>query len=104
MSDLMLYAVMLCLFVGGFAVGIIAYIGYASWRATRTDGWDDSNMLNSIRLNSATAIHPDWFVGLYRLTDAHKIVLIREFGQLPKEPLAFIGKDEFEGNFPEVRP
>ena len=44
---------------------MLALIGYGCYRAVNSDGWDDSNMLNWIRLFSHTVMHPADFAQMY---------------------------------------
>lgn len=89
-------------FIGGFVIGILALIGYGVWRALHSDGWDDSNILNWLRLFSLICIHPEEFAGLYRLGD-QEIEILEDEGYILIEPFDFIGKDEFAENFPNTR-
>ena len=89
-------------FVGGFAVGILAIIVLGAYRAVNSDGWDDSNILNWLRIFSLICIHPEEFAGLYRLTDG-EIDTLESEGFVPVEPFDFIRKDEFSENFPNTR-
>ena len=89
-------------FIGGITAGWLILIGYASYRAVNTDGWDDSNILNWLRMFSLLVIHPEVFVNLYRLTDEQIDTLLLA-GYDPLEPFDFLRKDEFSENFPKTR-
>lgn len=77
-------------FIGGFFAGILALIGYGCYRAVNSDGWDDSNMLNWIRLFSHIVMHPEDFAKM-RYADG-------------SNPFPYLSKDEFSENFPSSRP
>lgn len=91
------------LFLGGWTTGWFVLIGVGCYRAVTSDGWDDSNIMNWLRLFSFVCIHPGKFARLYRLTEADLKFLKLQTGKTPPEPFAFIRKDEFSGNFPETR-
>ncbi len=74
-------------FMFGFIMGIFVFIGYGAWRALRSDGWDDSNLLNWLRLLSHVFIHPEDFGKLYFVYDD---------GEAEKA-FPYLGLDEFEG-------
>ena len=82
--------------------GMVLLVGFGCWRAVRSDGWDDSNILNWLRLFSLVCIHPEEFAGLYRLSDEELDTLVEQ-GLTPVEPFKFIRGDEFADNFPETR-
>ena len=94
----------LLLFFGGFVTGILALIGYGCYRAVNSDGWDDSNMLNWIRLFSHIVMHPEDFTHMYYLDEAELFSLRQKFGYPPSQPFPYLGNDEFSENFPESRP
>ena len=83
------------LFVGGIVTGWLSLIGYGCIRAVNSNGWDDSNALNWIRLFSHTILHPEDF-GRMWYVDAHF--------EPRKRPFSYISKDEFSENFPDARP
>lgn len=89
-------------FIGGFSTGILAIVAIGAYRAVNSDGWDDSNILNWLRLFSLVCIHPEKFAGLYRLTD-FQLEMLEQNGEFPVEPFDFIRKDEFSENFPKTR-
>lgn len=82
--------------------GMVLLVSFGCWRAVRSDGWDDSNILNWIRLFSLLCVHPEKFAGLYRL-DEEELDLLVENGYDPLEPFDFIRGDEFADNFPKTR-
>lgn len=70
-------------FLFGVFVGLFLFIAYVAYRAMRSDGWDDSNLTNVIRLISHVAIHPE------------------DFGKMTYPdgtyPFWYVNQDEFEG-------
>ena len=84
-------------------VGVITLIGYGAYRATNSDGWDDSNINNWLRLLSHCFIHPEDFGQMYYLPDEQVDDLISG-GFDPIKPFDYINKDEFAENFPDSRP
>jgi len=92
-------------FIGGFVIGIIVFIGYGAYRATNSDGWDDSNINNWLRLLSHCYIHPEDFGQMYYLSDDVVETLFDEgFDPESSKPFNYINKDEFAENFPDSRP
>jgi hypothetical protein len=85
-----------------FIAGMVAIIAFGCFRAVRSDGWDDSNILNWLRLCSMVYIHPEEFTELYSLSEA-EIDVLKLAGYDPVEPFAFIRMDEFAENFPNTR-
>lgn len=71
-------------FLLGWLLGILTVILYGAYRATRSDGWDDSNVLNWLRLLSQVYIHPEDFGRMY-YEDGSK-------------PFWYISGDEFADN------
>lgn len=69
-------------FLLGFLLGALSFLGYLVYRCLRSDGWDDSNVLNALRLIAHVAFHPEDF--------AHM--------QYPdgKRPFWYVNQDEFE--------
>ena len=72
-------------FFAGFLVGLFTFIGYVAYRATRSKGWDDSNITNVLRLISHVALHPE---------DFGKMWYITKFDVPYKRPFHYIDKDE----------
>lgn len=70
-------------FLFGVFVGLFLFIGYVAYRALRSDGWDDSNLTNVMRLISHVALHPEDF-GKMTYADG-------------SYPFWYINRDEFEG-------
>lgn len=85
-----------------FIGGIVFVAALGAYRAVNSDGWDDSNILNWLRMFSMVVIHPEKFAGLYRLTD-NELMELQSKGYSPVEPFDFIRKDEFSENFPKTR-
>ena len=48
-------------FILGFLIGVVSLIGYFVWRMLRSDGWDDSNVFNALRLLAHVTFHPEDF-------------------------------------------
>jgi hypothetical protein len=69
-------------FLFGVFVGLFVFIGYVAYRAMRSDGWDDSNITNVLRLLSHVALHPEDF-GKMQYKDGSR-------------PFWYISEDEFE--------
>lgn len=90
-------------FVGGFVIGIVTIIGYGAYRAVNSDGWDDSNVLNWLRLLSHCFIHPEDFGKMYYL-DEWEIEALIDARYDPQKAFPYISKDEFSENFPNSRP
>lgn len=91
-------------FILGFIVGILFFVGYGAFRALRSDGWDDSNMLNWLRLLSHCYIHPEDFGQMYYLNSDQVNKLI-DFGWVVvPRPFSYISGDEFQNNFRNSRP
>ena len=78
-------------FIGGFFTGMLVLILYGAYRGCSSDGWDDSNMLNWIRLFSHIVLHPEDFTRMYYLDPI-------------RSPFPYLSKDEFAENFPDSRP
>ena len=72
----------------GFILGVLSFIGYGAWRALRSDGWDDSNLLNWLRLLSHVYIHPE---------DFPKMWYVDHRGELVSRPFHYLENDELQG-------
>jgi hypothetical protein len=93
------------LFFGGTVFGWLSLIGYGCYRAVNSDGWDDSNMLNWIRLFSHIVMHPEDFARMWYLEDEHvELLEAQHYFSGPFRPFPYINKDEFSENFPQSRP
>lgn len=94
-------------FLLGFLFGIFAFVGYGAYRAVNSDGWDDSNVMNWLRLLSHVYIHPEDFGRMYYL-DKMSEDIVNSGGSIDRKhlsrPFDYISKDEFSENFPESRP
>ena len=93
-------------FLLGFILGIFALIGYGAYRALGSDGWDDSNLLNWLRLLSHVYIHPEDFSKMYYLEamiPGDEVETVRDIARV-QSPFPYLGKDEFGDNFPGSRP
>jgi hypothetical protein len=71
-------------FILGWVVGLLTLIGYGAFRALGDDGWDDSNLLNWIRLLSHVVMHP---------SDFGKMV----YAGTDERPFWYLSEDEFQG-------
>lgn len=87
-------------FISGVLVGIGLFVGYGAYRATNSDGWDDSNVFNWLRLLAHVYIHPEDFGEMYYLEDSDIDIL----QTVPNRPFAYLANDEFAENFPYSRP
>lgn len=94
---------MIVSFLLGFILGLFAFIGYGAYRAVGSDGWDDSNVLNWLRLLSHCIMHPEDFARMFYLTEEQEDLIVKA-GQSPERPFDYISKDEFSENFPYTRP
>lgn len=83
-------------------LGILVLVSFGAYRAVTSEGWDDSNVFNWLRLFVFVCIHPGKFSGLYRLSD-EELDLLNDNGFDPLEPFDFIRGDEFSDNFPKTR-
>lgn len=79
----------LVLFVAG-AVGLLFYM---LSRMVGSDGWDDSNITNALRLIVHAVLHPEDFVKMFYLTE-EQLALLREHGLEPKKPFWYLPFDE----------
>ena len=82
-------------FISGFIIGAFSLLGYMIWRMLRSDGWDDSNVLNAVRLISHITIHPEDMEKLYYL-DEEALAILDDYGIHPKAPFWYIAYDEFK--------
>lgn len=83
--------------------GAILLLTYGVYRAIRSEGWDDSNALNFIRLISHVFIHPEDFGRMYYL-NVEQYKLLKNNNHQVRRPFEYISKDEFSENFPDSRP
>jgi len=92
-------------FIGGTLFGIFLLVGYGAYRAVNSDGWDDSNIMNWLRLLSHVFMHPEDFGHMYYIDDSVYDELCRRgYDMESNRPFSYIIKDEFSENFPESRP
>jgi hypothetical protein len=87
-----LAAALALVWFSGFLLGIMALLFYILWRMMRSDGWDDSNITNALRLLSHVALHPEDFGKMYYLTGFDG-----ESAHIDRRPFWYVSKDEFEG-------
>jgi hypothetical protein len=72
-------------FVGGIILGAFLLIGYICSRMVGSDGWDDSNITNALRLLSHVTLHPEDFGRMYYVTKE---------GEIKGRPFWYVDKDE----------
>ena len=77
-----------------FLLGAISLLAYILWRMMRSDGWDDSNITNALRLLSHVVLHPEDFGKMYYLTEKQYELLGEESGSYPKRPFWYVSMDE----------
>lgn len=85
-----------------FFMGAFALLGYMMWRMMRNDGWDDSNITNSLRVLSHVVLHAEDFGRMYYLTREELFALqIKDTAyDIPlnqRRPFWYVSEDEFEG-------
>lgn len=83
-----------------FLAGMFALLGYILYRMMGSDGWDDSNITNALRLLSHVTLHPEDFGKMYYLTEEHRkqLMLTQAYQDEPlKRPFWYVSEDEFEG-------
>lgn len=91
--------------LGSFFLGIFVFVGYGAYRALNSDGWDNSNVLNWLRLLSHVFIHPEDFGRMYYLPEGVEKELVRQgYDMEANRPFDYISNDEFADNFPNSRP
>lgn len=90
-------------FLLGFVLGIFAFIGYGGWRALRSDGWDNSNFFNWLRLLGHVFIHPEDFRYMYYLSDDEYDFYQRSFQTQPDRVFDYLDGDEYKDHFPGSR-
>ena len=84
-------------------VGLIALgaflLGYILFRLMGSDGWDDSNITNALRLLSHVTLHPEDFGKMYYIPEQAQLVLLRsEFHFTNRDrPFWYVSEDEFDG-------
>ena len=76
--------------LAGFLLGILMFPLLLFLRARRSDGWDDSNMMNIYRVIAHLATHPEDFGQMYYKKFIHQR---QEYG-LGKRPFWYISEDE----------
>ena len=74
----------------GFLLGVLLFPLLLFLRARRSDGWDDSNMMNIYRVIAHLATHPEDFGQMYYKKFIHQR---QEYG-LGKRPFWYIECDE----------
>lgn len=88
--DIMLATVF---FVGGIVLGAFLLVGYMCSRMVGSDGWDDSNIANALRLLSHVTLHPEDFGAMYYLTKYQQDCMT-DLGEKPERPFWYVDKDE----------
>ena len=84
---------LVCLGLVLFVSGAVALLFYMISRMVGSDGWDDSNITNALRLLSHAVLHPEDFVRMYYLTD-EQISLLKENGHSLRNPFWYLPLDE----------
>lgn len=80
-----------------FLAGALCMLLYIVLRMMKNDGWDDSNILNALRLLSHVAIHNEDFAKMFYLTEEQFNLLVNNGHDLSKQrPFWYISEDEFE--------
>lgn len=72
-------------FILGFLLGLFSFLAYFIWRMLRSDGWDDSNVTNAVRLLIHVALHPE---------DFGRMWYVDEDGYADARPFWYVGHDE----------
>ena len=96
MSALQLTAIIM---ISGFSflTGVLVLLGYILKRMMGSDGWDDSNITNALRLLSHVTLHPEDFGKMYYLKDSQLMRLLTTQTydeEPPKRPFWYVNKDE----------
>lgn len=78
-----------------FLAGALGLVLYMTIRMLKSDGWDDSNLLNGLRLLSHVAMHPEDFGKMFYLTEDQR-KLLKNNGHNPERPFWYVSEDEFE--------
>ncbi len=76
-----------------FVAGAIGLLFYMLSRMVGSDGWDDSNITNALRLIVHAVLHPEDFVKMFYLTE-EQLALLKEHGHEPKKPFWYLPLDE----------
>ena len=92
MSVMQLSAILM---VGGFAfiTGVVTLLGYMIMRMMGSDGWDDSNITNALRLLSHVTLHPEDFGKMYYLSDVQRKIIMETMvytDNAPKRPFWYV--------------
>jgi hypothetical protein len=74
-------------FIGGIILGAFLLVGYICSRMVGSDGWDDSNITNALRLLSHVTLHPEDFGKMYYPHESAD-------GLLGERPFWYVDKDE----------
>lgn len=85
------------IFIGvtSFLIGVFSMLFYLLSRMMRSDGWDDSNITNALRLLSHVTLHPEDFGKMYYLYDWQIHMLTAEHdARLLRRPFWYVDKDE----------
>lgn len=92
-------------FILGFLLGILTFVGYGAFRALRSDGWDNSNLLNWLRVLSHVFIHPEDLGECVILSGTQHLWLRNDASPDRKifRPFWYVSGDEFR-NVVKTRP
>jgi hypothetical protein len=82
------------LFFGGFVTGVFGLLIAAVVRMLRADKWDDSNILNALRVLSHVIAHPHDCAEMYYLSE-DEYETLAGMGYDLRKPFHYINKDEF---------
>lgn len=77
-----------------YVAGAVSVLFYMFSRMVGSDGWDDSNITNAMRVISHAVLHPEDFGKMFYLTQ-EQFEMLREAGQFPERPFWYVDKDEF---------
>lgn len=81
-------------FLGGIVLGAFLLIAYICSRMVGSDGWDDSNITNALRLLSHVTLHPEDFGKMIYVTP--KMIEVLKSAGITKVvfPFWYVDKDE----------
>lgn len=76
-----------------YIAGAISLLLYMISRMVGSDGWDDSNMTNALRLIVHIVLHPEDCVKMFYLTN-EQLELLKSYDHDPKKPFWYLPFDE----------
>jgi hypothetical protein len=92
-------------FIGGLSTGILLLLGYMVHRMMKNKGWDDSNVINALRLIAHVVLHPEDFGKMFYINGPVKHMLAH-YGkdeEILQRPFWYVSKDELS-EIVETRP